>query len=411
MRFILSILVLLGLSHAQSVTPNLGLQLPAHNASNWDTQVNYNFNILDTAFLSSSCADGTHAVGYDAPTKKMVCQLISGGGGGGGNLTGPITSVGLATTVAPTGVAAKKPIGGNSGDAIQYVSCNGNDSNDGLSWGTAKLTIYAAEVALPLGHASAPATAGSGTIFISTGQTNCYIEGGLVSSQSVNGTGIWLMNGADPNYASPPTGWLHTTGPIHFKGESSWKAPTNGQGNTAYVGAGALGSFATAGHPGVWLSGATGITFENIHFGAPSKGILIGIDSTGDRAASSVANIVFKNVAASVWDGAANWGPVVDIGGTTFWIWFENCQFTGNDAATIGTDNQAAILMDNGGGHNIVLIHVLDSEFNSGSGIKINDSGIFSQIFVHNLTIEGTGSGPPSGLPAPMPYDRQSSTM
>src|SRR6266853_3702823 len=38
----------------------------------------------------------------------------------------------------------------NPTDAIRFVSPNGKDSNDGLSWGSAKLTIMAAYDALPV---------------------------------------------------------------------------------------------------------------------------------------------------------------------------------------------------------------------------------------------------------------------
>jgi len=43
-----------------------------------------------------------------------------------------------------------------STDAIQYVSQRGNDTDDGLSWGTAKLTIAAALEALHGGSSSFP---------------------------------------------------------------------------------------------------------------------------------------------------------------------------------------------------------------------------------------------------------------
>lgn len=43
------------MGHAQNVTPNLGLQLPSHNAPNWDTALNANFNAID-AYLSAVTA-------------------------------------------------------------------------------------------------------------------------------------------------------------------------------------------------------------------------------------------------------------------------------------------------------------------------------------------------------------------
>jgi hypothetical protein len=54
--------------------------------------------------------------------------------------------------------------GGTLNSAIIYVSDSGNDSNDGLSWGTAKKTEAGACAALPSGNSGC--TAGSGTIWI-----------------------------------------------------------------------------------------------------------------------------------------------------------------------------------------------------------------------------------------------------
>src|SRR6516162_11662549 len=47
--------------------------------------------------------------------------------------------------------------------AIRYVSNGGNDADDGMSWGTAKHTIYGALVSLPGGSTK---TAGSGTVYV-----------------------------------------------------------------------------------------------------------------------------------------------------------------------------------------------------------------------------------------------------
>src|SRR5277367_2605558 len=51
-------------------------------------------------------------------------------------------------------------------DAMQHVSPHGSDANDGLSWGSAKLTVFAACEALP-GGATSPSTCGNGTIYFS----------------------------------------------------------------------------------------------------------------------------------------------------------------------------------------------------------------------------------------------------
>lgn len=62
--------------------------------------------------------------------------------------------------------SAMKPA---SSDGIQYASTSGNDSNDGLSWGTAKATVAAACEAL--GSNSTCASGGRGTVWIGAGVT------------------------------------------------------------------------------------------------------------------------------------------------------------------------------------------------------------------------------------------------
>lgn len=318
-------------------------------------------------------------------------------GGSAGNLTGPITSVGLATSIAATGVVAQKPIGGSTGDAIEYVSCNGNDSNDGLSWGTAKATVYGALIALPGGKASGPPTAGNGTVLIATGASPCSVWGGLVNPQSTSGTGIWIMGSSDPNAGSPPTGWLRqsTSGSLVFKGVSGWATPANGQGYYASISAGAIGnSFSTAGHPAVWLSGVSDVTFENISFADANQSILIGIDSNGNRHDGGATNIAFHNVHASTNTSSAAFGPTIDVGSDSFWLWFSDMQVEVNTAAAVGNDKRAAFLFDGGAGNTPGLIKIINTEVNGGGGIKLRTNGSsIPSLYVYEFSIEGAAGG------------------
>jgi len=59
-----------------------------------------------------------------------------------------------------------------------------------------RLTVYAALLALPGGHSSLPATAGSGIVEIANG----------VRYGDHNGRRFLVLGGTDHNYASPPTG-------------------------------------------------------------------------------------------------------------------------------------------------------------------------------------------------------------
>ena len=80
-------------------------------------------------------------------------------------------------------------------DSVQYVSINtGNDSNDGLSWGTAKLTIAAAITAL-----NAPIT-GGGTVNIAAG----VYTGGITVPSGVRifGSGMGATEIIAPNGAA-----------------------------------------------------------------------------------------------------------------------------------------------------------------------------------------------------------------
>lgn len=79
--------LLVTLTVAQSTTPNIGLTLPNFNAPNWNIPLNNNFSIIDLVFSSGTCGDSSHALNFDASTKRIGCQTLTGGGGGGGTVT------------------------------------------------------------------------------------------------------------------------------------------------------------------------------------------------------------------------------------------------------------------------------------------------------------------------------------
>jgi hypothetical protein len=79
------------------------------------------------------------------------------------------TGAGVTATDSGGKTVVTIPGGGsvaNATVAIQYVATNGSDGNDGLTWGTAKLTIPAAIASLPLG---ADATTPIGTVELGAG--------------------------------------------------------------------------------------------------------------------------------------------------------------------------------------------------------------------------------------------------
>ena len=134
-------------------------------------------------------------------------------------------------------------VGFSHNAAIQYVSPRGNDSNDGLSWESAKLTGYAACEAL-VGGAVNPPTCGRGTIRIAD---NVAWGGPLPEG------GLYEMGPGDPNYSSPPVGWQRYTGPLTMDcGIPTVMGPHGHQTLCTLLAGGAVGS------PGFWLSSLSG---------------------------------------------------------------------------------------------------------------------------------------------------------
>lgn len=103
--------------------------------------------------------------------------------------TGPAASTPASGCLTATGCAIKPFVS----DAACYVTTNGNDANDGLSLGTAKLTVNGCLLSLP-GGSSTTFTAGTGTIYLQSG-TGTILTGGT-------GAGIDLVGSNDPHWAN-----------------------------------------------------------------------------------------------------------------------------------------------------------------------------------------------------------------
>ncbi len=197
---------------------------------------------------------------------------------------------------------------------IRYVSKGGSDTNDGLSWATAKHTIYGALVSLPGGGRN---TAGSGTIYVGTGS----------SANPISGAGIWLMGSGDPNYANPPAGWLKCgTCILDIIGVANDLSGPNAHTPKALVNA---GNYADRNHPAIWISSnAHPIRFQNLGLGPYNgRGIVLGECSNNARNVNSCGTtvITFENVAAFTHiSGQPTFGPCTDVVGANFWIWFRD---------------------------------------------------------------------------------------
>jgi hypothetical protein len=291
------------------------------------------------------------------------------------------TNAGAVENASPQGNVSLKPspAGVTGQDGILYVSAVGNDGNDGLSWGTAKKTIYEALLSLP-NAVQVPPTAGSGTIYVTGGFTSPFVNGG-----------IWLMGPADPNYANPPAGWLRVTNAggtsINIVG-----VPNNQSGPNPHIGTAITtktnGIGISNGDPFVWLSSTTEpINISNLAGGGGARFALLGECSNGtDRTGTCVVNNdVFNNV-----HGIANFnsgsGPCVDITGQSYWIWMRDIGCVGNAVLAGPTaNNAAAILIDGAANQGNGLISITDANLSTG-GIKIVGG---SDIIIDNVFMEG----------------------
>src|SRR5271156_2213772 len=266
-------------------------------------------------------------------------------------------------------------------DAIQYVSPHGNDSNDGLSWGTAKLTVFAACEALP-GGATNPSTCGNGTIYFSDKSSATPFPNG----------GLWLMGSLDPNFARPPAGWLRVSGPLSVVGTATRNSGPNPHAGRALMGA---GSAIDRNHPSLWISGsATPIYIANASFEYPGRGIVIGEDSNNSRTGTGAVSVVtLSNVTANLTDIPGN-GPCTDITGQSFWIWLKDWGCGGTDDTNTPTDDKsAAVLIDGRTNAGVGLVFLYHGNTSNG-GVKLYAGANVSQVVVDGLTTEGQKGEP-----------------
>lgn len=188
---------------------------------------------------------------------------------------------------------------------VRYAHPEGNNANDGLTWGTAKKDVLAAYDALP--------TSG-GVIHIGSG----------VFWDSVNtDRGFWIVGGNDPSFASPPTGWrqqkrvhIMGTGATHVSFARAPQAEILGGSSTDRL------------KPSIWLSGtAVPITFENVFTHYQAVNVRLGI-STDMSTYTNTAGIEFRNFGAELHQITGN-GPSYEIG-YAYWIYWKDCQLFGN---------------------------------------------------------------------------------
>ena len=240
---------------------------------------------------------------------------------------------------------------------LQYVAitCNGgtacSDSNDGLSWGSAKATVYAALLALPNGSASPP-QAGNGVVHIAN-DVNGVPFGGPVPG----GFGGWWMFGpTDPNYAAGKTGWMRapTSGQVTVECGSPRVGIIHQTGGTCPE---YWGGHADNVHPPFWFNAISGqAILRGFGFAYEATGGKLGIDSNGSRTAG-LSEVWLDQISmnfGSCYQGIGA-GPGLDIGGNSFWISITHSSFSGcvtqdyNITAISRTSNVVTVTLDHSG--------------------------------------------------------------
>ncbi|HEV2987866.1 MAG TPA: hypothetical protein VG759_05455, partial [Candidatus Angelobacter sp.] len=267
-----------------------GPEIPIHAKNNTTLDISNVTPLTTSPIVAAPTGDSTY------------CRLD----GGNGSCPG---TVGPAGAPGPRGSPTKPT---RPGDPVQMVSPNGNDANDGLSWASAKMHVYNALQALPGGSST---FAGTGTVLLS-GTVN---YGGPVANQ-----GMWLMGQSDPNFASPPSGWLkmNTYSPINIECVNANGGTNNGA--TCVMNGGGQADLV---HPAVWLSAYAqgfrmkGISLQNYR----NTYIKLGIDSNNNRSGTgAVSSVSLDGIGWNHGSCNLGGGPGIDIGSNSFWIWISN---------------------------------------------------------------------------------------
>jgi len=326
-------------------------------------------------------------------TLSVTGNIAATGAVSGSNIPNPIPSIsgtptagdcvkwGSATSLADQGAACGGGGGGGGAnapaDAVQYVSPTGNDANSGLSWSAAKQTLYGAWSQL------ATNTAGNinkgGTIFVTNN----------VACSATSGAGFWLMGGGDPNFASPPAGWITNTNTqvrIVGVGTNAWGV--NGHEAQAQL---ACGNTTTV---PLWISSInTPIAFENVRFSGGPQAARIGVCSTGATTNCGLQGATFRNV--SFTTAASSGGPVMEIGDNCFWLFFYDDQFElSGSTCTTGVDACEAVVLNPSAGSGVGDRFIFFHDTNLARGdIKFYPGSSGGSLLVDELTTESQQDG------------------
>lgn len=272
-------------------------------------------------------------------------------------------------------LAARK---GVIGEGIQYVTPAGSDAKDGLSIGTAKLTIGAAYDALP---------AGGGTIY--------YVGG--VAAQA-DGKGLWLRGTDDTGPGG--TGWraAKPIALVAIGGFTNWI--DNAHFPTAEI------TFATG--PGLWLAGGLEpMLFDAMRLQglAGSEAMRLGRNSDNTQDVGIQCKVFNRCNWRAAQVAGVTTGPTMlmagrpdgaGYGNSHFWNYAIDCVITANESATDLSDQRQSVVARGEGG----LLYLIRPIFNGGGGCKVHVGASGCAVKIEDLTQEGTTT--PGSVSQPM---------
>jgi hypothetical protein len=337
-----------------------GLTQPMANPFQADSLGNYGFWAAPGHYVVQIYGTGvsTRVMNVFLPCDPSNCSManatFSSITAGTLNLTGALTVNGRSVATEP-----------KAGDAVMYVSPNGSDSNDGLSWGTAKQTLYAAVSALETTVMNGGWN--GGTLYVAD-NASC---GGPVSGQ-----GLWLYR----NTSSPGSGWIKMNSTLNIVGVGTTHWGANSPGPQIQLNCG------SATEPALQLTAINApLRIANLIFGG-SVGANINGSST----------IVFDNDTFGADSSVATNGPAVFVGASSFWLYFRHCTFQANGnagKATDGSDATEAFVVNPGASNaSSGLIFINQSVENSGD-VKYYSGSTSASLFVDGLSSENQTDG------------------
>ncbi len=255
-------------------------------------------------------------------------------------------------------------IGGGGGgeahvsDGVYYVSPNGADTNDGLSWGTAFQTLYQAVGVLE------SASVQGGTLYVAA-NTAC---GGTVSGQ-----GLWL----DTTDATLPNGFIRANYAIRVigVGAGGW----TGNSHTPVVNL----NCGSSTQPALKLTSVNRPEeFDNLNFSGMQGAVL-----------NAATTQIFRNDNFNVDRSVNTNGPALSVGASSFWLYFYDCLFQGNfPVASAGSDASEAVVLNPNGGASIGLTYFVNAQLNSGD-LKYYVGNTSASLVVDGLTTENQIDG------------------